>query len=370
LACRGNDDERCGAMNLSADQRLLAETVREVLAKHAPIDRTRSLATEGTQFDAELWQRLSELGWSSLLVPEKFGGIGLGLPEAAVVARELGRGAVGTPLLPTLTASFVIARYGSHDQQAAWLPEIASGDMRIAMAFGTPDDIRVRVYDRATRWLSGSVRPVADAESVTHVLVPFDGESSGVALLAIETVSADPLITIDLTRGYSEITVEAAELTDAWTLPAAAHTAGFDALVTLQCAESLGAAEQLLDMTVAYLGQREQFGRQIGTFQALQHRCADMAIELAGSRAAVEHAAARCAIDATDTAEAVSVAAAWVGPGASWIAGESLQLHGGIGFTWEHNLHIYLRRIKANELVLGTPRWHRERIMSEVFRGR
>jgi alkylation response protein AidB-like acyl-CoA dehydrogenase len=123
-------------------------------------------------------------------------------------------------------------------------------------------------------------------------------------------------------------------------------------------------------MTVTYLTQREQFGRPIGTFQALQHRCADMAIELAGARAAVQHAATRCGLDAPDAAEAVSVAAAWVGPGASWIASESLQLHGGVGFTWEHDLHIYLRRIKANELVLGTPRWHRDRVMARILRDR
>jgi alkylation response protein AidB-like acyl-CoA dehydrogenase len=357
-------------VNLNPDQQLLAETVREVASEQAPLDRTRREAAAGRHDDPDLWRQISELGWPSLLVPEDHGGIGLGLPDAAVLARELGRGGVGTPLLSTLAVTVVIARHGTPEQQAAWLPAIADGSMRIAAAVRTPDDIGMRLDNGGAPGLSGTVRPVAGVDSATHVLVPFDGLRTGVALLAADELSADPITTIDLTRAYFEINADNVGASNISILPADALETGFNALVALQAAESLGAAERLLEMTVTYLTVREQFGRPIGTFQALQHRCADMAIELAGGSAAVQHAATRCELDAADTSEAVSVAAAWVGPGASWVAGESLQLHGGVGFTWEHDLHIYLRRIKANELVLGTPRWHRERVLAELLRRR
>jgi alkylation response protein AidB-like acyl-CoA dehydrogenase len=357
-------------MRLTSDQRALAGTVRDVLDERAPIDVIRAAATAGSGLDEDLWHDVSALGWAALLVPERFGGIELGLADAAVVAREVGRSGASTALLATLAASFVIDRHGSEHQRSSWLPDIASGQLRIAAAVTTPDQVSVTVDPRSPVQLCGRVRPVADVAAATHVLLPFDGADSGLALLPVESVSRDPITTIDLTRRYDELGLDAVAVPSEDVLPPQAQQTAFNALVVLQCAETLGAAERLMDMTITYLQQRQQFGRLIGSFQALQHRCADMAIELAGAGVAVQHAALQCDLGSPEASEAVSVAAAWVGPNASWLAGEALQLHGGIGFTWEHHLHVYLRRIKANELVLGTPRWHRERVLAEVLRRR
>ena len=152
-------------------------------------------------------------------------------------------------------------------------------------------------------------------------------------------------------------------------LPAEAIAAVFDLAVVLQCAESTGIARRLLEMTVTYAGQREQFGRPIGSFQAIKHRIADLLVEAEGCRVATREAADALDAGAGPGTEAVSIAKSWVGRAASFVASHALQIHGGIGFSWEHDLHLFLRRAKVNELLLGSPAWHDERLYRTLLEG-
>jgi alkylation response protein AidB-like acyl-CoA dehydrogenase len=185
------------------------------------------------------------------------------------------------------------------------------------------------------------------------------GEERRLVIVERSAVTAEIVPTMDLTRRYARVQVSDVPMIQ---LPAVAADELFDLGVVLQCAENSGIAQQLLDMTVTYAKQREQFGRPIGGFQAIKHRIADMLIEVEGCRVATREAADALDGGAVPGGEAVSIAKSWVGRAASFVASHALQIHGGIGFSWEHDLHLYLRRAKTNELLLGSPAWHDERL--------
>lgn len=349
----------------------LRAAVRAVLA-----DRCRAAAVlgrvEGAEpYDGGLWRVLAaELGLAGLLVPEKLGGQGASAREAAVVLEELGAAVAPVPYLGSavLATSALLACDGRDPGVAALLGRLASGEAVAALAVplsaaaggGFPAGVRA---DAAGK-LTGAVTSVADAITADVLVVPAVGPAGpGLYEVAAADAAVERFTALDLTRPPADVRFDGAP---ARALPAQDPAAALDAaLLTgagLLASEQVGVAQWCLDETVRYLGQRNQFGRVVGGFQSLKHRLADVWLEVVSARAAARAAAdALAAHGAADprTQVAVRVAQAHVSGVAVNAAEEAVQLHGGIGMTWEHPLHLYLKRAKADEIALGTPGRHR-----------
>ena len=358
----------------SDDDAALREACREVLGKHSTSSRIRLIAESETGHDPDFWGLATDLGWAALAVPESAGGLGGWVCDLSIVAEELGRAAQPSLLTQTIAVGHVLGRYGDGDPAAlALLVAIASGAAIVSWAVGEPDDAGlVELADGpAGSVLRGRRAFVPDGQCATHLAVRAHAtDGSALVVLPIGTgVQVAPMQTLDITRRYARVEFDGVALgADSVRLPGAAATDLFELGVVLQCAESTGVARRLLDMTVTYAKQRTQFGQPIGSFQAIKHRIADMLIEVEGCRVATRDAAE--AVDAgSGVAEAVSVAKSWVGPAASFVASHAVQLHGGIGFSWEHDAHLLLRRAKTNELLLGTPSWHADRLCKLIGAG-
>jgi alkylation response protein AidB-like acyl-CoA dehydrogenase len=354
-------------MRLPTDDELaLRDACREVLVKHASSANTRLVMESDTGFDAAFWALATKLGWTALAVPEQYGGLAGSVAMIAAVAEELGWSGQPTPLLQTLGVTHVLSRYSSHAEAFA---AIAAGDVMITWGGIDPGSpATVEVVDGTLR---GSVELVPDAQCATHLAVPVrrDGAAE-VALVELGPARIEPVPTLDITRRYSRVVLDGVPSPEpARLLPSRAVAELFDVAVTLQCAENTGIARRLLDMTVTYAKQRVQFGVPIGSFQAIKHQIADMLVETEGCRVATRDAADALDSGAAPGAEAVSIAKSWVGRAASFVATHALQIHGGIGFSWEHDLHLFLRRAKTNELLLGSPGWHDDLLYARVLEG-
>jgi alkylation response protein AidB-like acyl-CoA dehydrogenase len=356
-------------MRLPREQELaLRDASRDVLTKHSTSANTRAVMASESGADQTFWKLAAGLGWTSLAVPESLGGIGGSVGELAAVAEELGRVVQPGPLVQTLAVSHILSRYraDAEGDADALLDAVAAGTAILTWGGLGPDSPGpVDVMGGA---LGGTVELVPETSAATHVALPV--QLTGQRRLAIvELVDAavEALPTIDLTRRYARVRLDGVSLAGAVLLPTTAADELFDLGVVVQCAESTGVAHRLLDLTITYAKQREQFGRPIGSFQAIKHRIADLLIEVEGCRVATREAADALDGGARPGGEAVSIAKSWVGRAASFVASHALQIHGGIGFAWEHDLHLYLRRAKANELLLGSPGWHDERLYRAVL---
>ena len=323
----------------------------------------------------DLWRGVAaELGCAGLLIGEADGGAGASFREAAVVAEELGAFVAPVPFL----GSSVVATTAliNVDAPGDLLKRLAEGTATAALAvpYATaprgpfPDGIRIGVHrsgDSAqgiTR-LRGIVRGVADALAADVLLVPADGVPRGLYLVeaAAPGVTVTPLTSLDMTRQLCEVTFEdaPAQAVASGEGAHAAVRAALSAGAGLLAAEQLGIARRCLDMTVAYVKERRQFARPVGSFQAIKHRLADLWVEVTLARAASRYAAACLAGDDPDAPVAVALAKSYCSEAAVHAAQECVQLHGGIGFTWEHPAHLYLKRAKATSIAFGTPAAHR-----------
>jgi len=345
----------------------LRASVRDLLSDSA--SPTALLARVETEepYDLKLWRTLAaDLGTAGLAVPEALGGHGASAREVAVVLEELGRSVAPVPFFGSVVLA-TSALLGVPDAPVAveLLGRLAAGELTGALAVplstapGTGFPASVKAATDGT--LSGRVRKVADASVAEVLIVPANGPD-GPALYAVEASNAvvKELVSLDLTRRVSDVILDKAS-TRLIASGEPAVSALDSALVTaagLLASEQVGIAEWALMETVTYLKGRYQFGRQVGGFQSLKHRMADMYTDLVIARAAARYAADSLA-NGTDVAIAVSVAQARNAPIAVHAAEEAVQLHGGIGMTWEHPAHLYLKRAKADELALGTPGRHR-----------
>lgn len=330
------------------EQEMIGEAARQLFADHAGSERTRAaIASDG--FDRELWQTFAgELGLAGTAIPEAHGGVGLGLTELAIVAEGAGRHVVALPLIASLglIAPAILAG-GTADQQARWLPGLASGDTVGAWA-EAPD---ARFADGT---LSGTAALVAHGAIADIFIVT--SEAGAWLVERNPGVSFVPQTTMDQTRPLACLAFDQASaqpLADLASARAAAERWGW----TLIAADALGGAQACLDRTAAYACEREQFGRAIGTFQAVKHALADVAIAVEQARSAVYWAAAE-----PDDALAAHAAKAVACQAYSDAAAAMIQLHGGIGFTWEHDAHLFFKRARANRSWLGTPEWHLDRV--------
>jgi alkylation response protein AidB-like acyl-CoA dehydrogenase len=334
-----------------------------------PVDDGRRTHTQATL--GELWTRMADLGWFGLAVGEQHGGLGLGLRGLGVLYEELGRFLTPLPVMTTLLAADSVAVAGSDAQKAKWLPEFASGELRatLALPIGAVDLPRL-----ADDYLvSGILTDVLYADQVQQLFVPVQ-HASGRLYLAI-VGSSDPGCTIeprpliDLTRTMAKVSLAGVRVPAQCLLPLdeAVWSRILDhASLALAC-DSVGGAARILEDTVAYLGTRRQFDRPIGSFQALKHRVATWKILVEGISALTRHCADLSARGDAESSALCSSAKASATEAYMAVAGDAVQLHGGIGFTWEHECHLFLKRAKLNAMLFGSVIQHKDRAADFAF---
>jgi alkylation response protein AidB-like acyl-CoA dehydrogenase len=319
------------------DQQAIKRTANELLAARFKPERVRELAEAGG-YDDEAWKEMAELGWAGIFIDEEHGGQGLGIVELVILMEELGYALAPVPFLSNAAAGLALQFAGTDEQKERWLPGIASGEAR-----GTVGMLR-----------DGEARLVPDADSAeVIVLIGSDGSTSVVDAASAEV---EPFETMDRTRRFARVRADGGE-----PLGGDCFAAG-DRIATALAAETVGVAQKAMEMAVEYARDRKQFGRPIGSYQAVSHRCAQMLLEVEGSRSAAYYAGWCADAEPESLAAAASMAKAYSSDAGWRVCGSSLQVHGGIGFTWEHDLHFYLKRAKTNAMLFGSAREHRERV--------
>ena len=346
--------------SLTDEQRALRATVREFLADRFPLSAVRALYDDDTDGDpAELWKAVGEQGWLAVLIPEEYDGLGLGLLDAAVLARCWGEGCVPGPFLPTLVAAEAIRLGGSAAQKTAWLPRVAAGEVKLALAYGG----RVTHNDGK---LSGTVRHVEYAHVADALVVAADGGRLWLVDPRGPGVTVTVTDALDRSTVLTTVTLDAAPGEE---LAAPVLPDVVDRAAVLYANDLAGIARVALDRTVDYDKTREQFGRPVGSFQAIKHALADLHVAVTMAEHAGWYAAHALDAKLPDAALAVSVAKSKAGDAAREATAAMIQYHGGIGYTWEHDAHLFFKRAKREEYQYGDPAEHRERIARLVVDG-
>jgi alkylation response protein AidB-like acyl-CoA dehydrogenase len=365
----------------SAELNLMAETVRTVMAAESPASRVAAVADGPDDYDTKLWQVLSsDLGITGLLVPGKHGGLGLGWREARAILAELGRGLACVPFLSSCVIAPTVLLSCDSAAATELLPRIADGSAIVAVALGDetllgPDPtsgVAASPGEDGGWRLSGKLPFVADGAAAQYILVLAAGpdglygwfavaaDAPGVAIVAMPV--------IDATRPQATVRLDHApgRRVGGFSTCAQVIDPVLDAAVTGLACEQSAASQFLLELTVAHCKTRYQFGQPIGSFQAIQHRLADLAILVDTSVSAVEYAVWAAADEPERWREAASIAGFVCAEAMYTAAAETIQLHGGIGFTWEHPAHRYYRRALASRSQFGKPSWLRERLLRSL----
>ncbi|MFC4586291.1 acyl-CoA dehydrogenase family protein [Sphaerisporangium corydalis] len=343
----------------------LRAAVRDLLADRLPPAAVLARAESVSPYDADLWKALArDIGAAGLLIPEELGGADATAREAAVVLEELGRAVTPVPFLTSAVLATRVLLDAGTGAARELLTALASGETTAALAvsFATSPYAPGGGSGGVTAeggTLTGRVTSVAGADAADVLVVPASG-----ALYAVDAAAAtvETVVSLDVTRPISTVTFAGAEARQI-SADLAPLRAALEFGAGLLASEQLGVAEWCLTTTVAYVKERHQFARPVGSFQALKHRMADLWLEIVQARAAARNAADALA-SGVEAATAVAVAQAWCGAVAVHAAEECVQLHGGIGMTWEHPVHLYLKRAKADEIALGTPGDHRDALAS------
>jgi alkylation response protein AidB-like acyl-CoA dehydrogenase len=344
---------------LDDDQRAIQQTAKEFLASRYPPEEVRRLALDDERgFTDEQWQAIAALGWPALVVAEDDGGLGLGVVELAVLQEQLGYALAPTPLLSTVAAALVIGAAGSAEQRAAWLPDLAEGERRATVA-PIPAELDRGDGDA----LSGTLEAVPDAGGADLLVVPTGHARLAVVDLSGRGVSVEPAGALDPTRRLFGVTLEGAPSTPLGAEDGAGRLArARDVIAVAVAAESVGVAHRAMEMAVAHARDRHQFGRPIGVFQAVSHPCAQMLLEVEGARSAVLFAAWALDHSPDEAPLAAAMAKAYASDAGRRVPAAALQVLGGIGFTWEHDLHFWLKRGRANAASWGDARSQRARV--------
>jgi len=307
--------------DLTEDQREIKNVARELLAARSPFAKVRE-AAEAAQYDEALWREIVELGWPGIAVAEEHGGQGLGAVELAVLLEELGYACAATPFLATAVAAAVIQAGGTGEQRARWLPGLITGELRAGL---------------------GSADLVVDGHGADVVVLL---EDDGARLLA--EADSEPLVAIDPTRRFATVRGEGE--------PLAADVA--DRARAAIAAEVVGVCQRALEMTLEYVKERKQFGVAVGSFQAVSHRCAQMLLHTESARSTAYYAAWAADAEPSRLGEAAALAAAAAATGAREVAASAIQAHGGIGFTWEADVHWLYKRGEVDRALLGGAKRH------------
>lgn len=371
-------------LELSEDQLHLAESAREFLEAECPVSLVRQVV-EGSKGSEELWKKMVELDWPAIAVPESEGGLGLGFIELAVVSEEIGRAIAPGPFLATaghFTSALRLA--GSADQQRTFLGPVARdgmvGTLAVAEAsgsFGT-DSIETLAEPAGRDYvLRGTKHFVLEGTRADEIVVaarlPGTTGDEGIGLFVVgnESVRSSPMRNLDASRQYATVKLDGARIGPERVLDSPGSSSGvlrriLEEATAVLAAELVGTCQGIFDIVHAYAGQREQFGVKIGSFQAIKHKLADMYVALESARATAYFAALCIAEDDQRRSLAVSTAKASAGDCQKLLAQQAIQTLGGIGYTWEHDMHMYVKRAKASGALFGTATDHTERIASAI----
>src|SRR5215469_1114799 len=369
------------------EQELLRSTARKFFDNECSSTVVRALMETPEGIAPELWSKLGEQGWLGLIYPDAYDGMGLGLVDLVVLMEEMGRAVVPGPYFSTvLLGGLAILEAGSEGQRKEWLPKIAAGDKRVTLAWMEPSatlgpaGVTLSAATKGgTFTLSGTKLFVPDAHTADAIVVAARTAAGvsedGVSLFLVPSgtrgLEVKLLPTMDQTRKLCEVTLHDVALgRDAalgvigggWTPLARV----LDRATVALCAEMCGGAQKVLDMTVEYAKIRQAFGRPIGSYQGVKHKAADMLVDVENSKSITYYAAWAMDEGVPEGPLAVSMAKAYVSDAYRRVSGAGIQLHGGIGFTWEHDLHLYFKRAKGSEFTFGDATWHRERVAQLV----
>jgi alkylation response protein AidB-like acyl-CoA dehydrogenase len=367
----------------SEQQDLLRASARQFLERECPPDVVRRLSDAPQGYSADLWQKMVELGWMGLVLPEAYGGSGLGFVDLTIVMEEMGRVLLPAPFFSSVAlGALTLLETGSDEQRQQMLPRLARGEAKVCVALleadgrYDPRGISMRASIRGNRaTLTGTKLFVADADVSDYVICvartrrgrdPESGLSLFVLDMTSPGIACTPLIGMDQTRRFSEVSFARVSVSlesmlggrdAAW--PSLQRA--LDKATVALCAEMVGGAEKAMEMCVEYGKTRVQFGRQIGGFQAVKHKIADMKVWVENAKSVVYYAAWALDSDAPEASRAASMAKAYCSEMYTRVTADGVQVHGGIGFTWDHNIHLYFKRAKSSEVLLGNATWHRER---------
>ena len=367
----------------TTEQNLIRETARAFCNENGSSARVRAVMETSSGYDATVWEQMAvEMGWAGIAIPERFGGAGLGAIELGILQHEQGRRLLPTPFFATVClAAPIIAALGTEAQKAELLGRIATGKTRMAVALtglrGTPgcSGITAGLQRSGSRFrLQGESNFVIYGHVYDVLLVaartPGTQDMDGVSVVVIEAnrpgVVVEKLTMLDQTRPMARLTFDIdvgieSLLGDPENAGRGLEEATRLARIALAC-ESVGAAEWTLEMTTAYVRQRVQFGRPVGSFQAVKHRLADMMVLLEAARSASWYAACVADERPEELAEAAAIAKAACADAFYQCAANTIQLHGGVGFTWDHDAHLYFKRARAASTLLGSAAWQREQL--------
>ena len=368
---------------LGEEQVMLKTSARDFLEKECPKKLVRDMIEDEQGYSPELWRKMAGLGWQGLVFPEEYGGVGVSFLDLAVLLEEMGRALVPGPFVPTVVlAGGAISAAGSEEQKQEFLTRIAEGDIIMTLALTEASggieaaDVTVKATAAGDNFtISGTKLFVPDAHVADYLvcvartkdgsnkedgitLFLVDAKTDGVSIEVLKTMTGEKLCEVI----FNDVTVPKAnilgELDKGW--PAVQRV--LQEATVAECAWMAGGARWILEATLDYAKERIQFGVAIGSFQAIQHKCADMAVEVEGATSLVYYAAWAVSENDPGAAMATHVAKAWCGDIYKHTAFEGVQIHGGIGFTWDHDMHLYLKRAKAAEVAYGDPNYHREKV--------
>jgi alkylation response protein AidB-like acyl-CoA dehydrogenase len=364
----------------SPEKILFASTSQAFLQKEVPLSRVRELHAAGISFDEDWWRRAAELGWTALLVPEDLGGgsvSGDGFADLAMVAEQLGKTVAPGPLYPVSTVLAALVNCADHDSHAATIEALISGETVASWAVYEPGQAWDPHQPSLTATSTGSgyridgVKDRVEAGAQSGLLLVVARGDDGVRQFLVPTdaagVQVEPQQSIDLVKQYARVRFDGVTVEHDAAVGSVAETAGLidrqsQIAQVLQCAEVVGILQTVFDFTVAWALDRHTFGRPLASYQALKHRFADMKMWLEACRATTAAAVAAICAGAPDAGLSASIAKSYVGEMATEIVQGCVQMHGGIGVTWEHDLHVYLRRVALYRSMFGTPEEHNLRV--------
>ncbi len=373
--------------SLAEEHVMLKTSARDFLDTECPKRLVREMADDATGYSPELWKKMADLGWQGLVIPEQYGGVGSSFLDLAVLLEEMGRALVPGPFIPTVVlAGRPILAAGSEEQKRRFLPGIASGDLIASLALlesegdlNAPGVAVTAVPSGDDFIISGTKLFVADAHVADLLLVVARTRDSadkqdGVSLFLVDArtagISTDVMATMtgeklcEVVFGNVVVPKDRllGELNEGW--PVVERL--LDEAAVAECAWMVGGAQWVIEASVEYAKERIAFDRPIGSFQAIAHRCANMAIEIEGALSITHYAAWSIAEEDQELSVTASIAKAWCSDMYKNVAGGGIQVHGAIGFAWEHDMTLYFRRAKTSEIAYGDADHHREKVAAYV----
>lgn len=356
---------------LSDEQSMLRDTVRSLLEDKSRSSRVRDVMESSSGVDEDLWGAMADMGLPAMHVPEEFGGAGFTFMETGLVLEELGRAIAAVPYFSSVVlGATAVLIAGSNEQKTEILPNVASGGMRLALAtvedgrgWGTGDVAAEATADDGSYVIHGAKAYVVDGHSA-DALVVSAREGNGVSLFLVPAdaphLTRHRMQTMDTTRQQAVVRFDGTRVPDSARLGEAGSGVAtldmlYDVAVSMLAFEQVGGAQRCMEMAVDYAKERKQFGRAIGSFQAIKHKCADMLVQIESARSAAYYAGWAASNSHDELTVAAPTAKAYCSDAYFFCASENIQVHGGIGFTWEHDAHLFFKRAKTSQLMFGDP---------------